>query len=75
MDPSTEDSRAWRLWSHSVLIAVIMSTAVGAVAMLLSVPMSAAAVLVDVMSSVVLFSIVDEAFLDGYRFFPRGGGP
>jgi len=52
-----------------------MSTAVGAVAMLLSVPMSSAAVLVDVMSSVVLFSIVDEAFLDGYRFFPRGGGP
>ena len=43
--------------------------------MLLSVPMSATVVLIDVMSSVMLPSIFDEAFLDGYRLFPLRGRP
>jgi hypothetical protein len=38
------------------------------VALLLSVPVSAASRLVDVMSSVVLSSIVDEVLLDGHHF-------
>ena len=41
---------------------------VGAVTAFLRIPKSAAVVLVDVMSCVVLPSIVDEALLDGYCF-------
>ena len=73
MDCPAEDSRARWFWSHSVLIAVVSSTAVGTVATLLCIPMSAVAVLVDVMSSIVLSSIINEVFLDGYRFFPSRG--
>jgi hypothetical protein len=47
---------------------MITSTAVSVVATLLSIPMSTTVVLVDVMSSVVLASIVDEALLDGKCF-------
>jgi hypothetical protein len=41
---------------------------VGVVALLLSVPVSAASMLVDVMSSIMRSSIVDEALLDRHRF-------
>jgi hypothetical protein len=41
---------------------------VRAVATFLRIPVSAAVMLVDVMSSVALLSIVDEALLDGYCF-------
>jgi hypothetical protein len=41
---------------------------VSVVATFLRVPVSAAVMLIDVMSSVVLPSIVDEALLDGYCF-------
>ena len=46
---------------------------VSAVTAFLSIPMSAAAVLVDVMSSVVLPSFVNEALLDGH-YFPTSTG-
>jgi hypothetical protein len=45
----------------------------GAVTAFLRIPMTAAAVLINVMSFVVLPSIVDEALLDG-RHFPTSRG-
>ena len=54
---------------------MITSTAVSAVATLLSIPMSTMVVLVDVMSSVVLPSIVDEALLVGHHFLTSRGRP
>ena len=75
MDCPAEDSRAWWLWSHSVLVAIVTSTAVSAVAAFLGNPMLVAAVLVDVMSSIVLPSIVDEVLLDGHCFPTSKGWP
>ena len=72
MDCSAEDSGALWLWSHSVFVAVVSSAAVDAVAALLCIPMPAAAMLVDVMSSVPP-SIIDEALLDR-RCFPTSRG-
>jgi len=70
---SAEDSRARRFRHHSVFVAVVTPTAVSVLATFLCIPMSAAAMLVDVLSSVVLPLIVDEALLDGYCFpFLRG---
>ena len=48
---------------------------VGAVTAFLRIPKSAAVVLVDVMSSVVLPSIVDEALLVGHHFLTSRGRP
>jgi len=50
-----------------------MPTAVSAVAAFLHIPMSAAAMLIDIMSSIVLPSIVDEALQDG-QLFPTSRG-
>jgi len=69
VDCSAEDSRSWRFWSHSVLVAIVSSTAVGAVAAHLCIPMPTAMILVDVMSSIVSPLIVNEVLLDG-RGFP-----
>jgi hypothetical protein len=68
MNRSTKDSRAWRLWSHLVLVAVIASTTVGAIAPFLSVTVLAASMLVDIVSSVMRSSIVDEALLNWHLF-------
>jgi hypothetical protein len=46
---------------------------VGAVALLLSVLVSAASMLVDVLSSIVRSSIIDEALLDGKHFLASRG--
>ena len=56
--------QARRLWCDPILVAIIASVAVGAVAPFLSVVLFAMSVLVDVVSSVARLSIVDEAFLD-----------
>ena len=73
VDCSAEDSRARWFLSHSIFVAVVLSATVGALAVLLCVPMPVAAMLVDVMSSVVLPSIIDEALLDR-RCFPTSRG-
>ena len=73
VDCSAEDSRTQWFWSHSVLITVVSSTVVGNVAALLGIPMPAAAILVDVVSSVVSPLIIDEVLLDG-RGFPSSRG-
>jgi hypothetical protein len=60
--------RARWLWSHSVFVAIVTSAAVGAVAPLLSISVSAESMLVDVMTSIVRASIIDETLLHGNCF-------
>ena len=63
-DCPTKDSRSRWLRSHPVLIPIVASAAVGAVAPFLSVTMFVALMLVDVTSSVARLMIVDEVLLD-----------
>ena len=68
MNCFAEDSRARWLWGHPVLIAVVASAEVGVVASLLSIPMLAPSVLVDVVASIARLSIVDEALFNWHHF-------
>ena len=61
------------LWSYPVLVAIIASTMVGAVAPLLSIPVFAALMFVDVMSSVVRSSVVDKVLLDRHHLLASKG--
>ena len=68
MDRPAADSRDRWLWSHPILIAIVASVTVGAVAPLLGIPVPAVSMLVDVMSSIMWSSIVDKALLDWNYF-------
>ena len=63
-DCSAEHSRARRFWGHPVFIAVVSPSAVGAVTVLLCIPISTATILVDVASCVVSPLIIDGVVED-----------
>jgi len=67
------DSRPQQLWSHPVLITVVASAAVSTVASLLSIPVFASSVLVDVVARVTWLPVVDKALLDWGRLLALRG--
>jgi len=68
-----EHARARRFWSHPVLIAVVPLAAMGALTAFLCVPISTAAMLVDVTSCVVPPLIVDGVVVDKRCLPPSRG--
>ena len=68
-----EHARAWWFWGHPVLVAVVSSAVVGAVATLLCIPVLMVSIHVDVVSCVVSPLVIDEVVSDRRSFpSPRG---